>query len=98
MRGTKESSPHYQAPEVQSKADPRGPSMEPQARYVTSSGPRSFLPLAPLELRHVAFRFFEKCTFTLRKGFLIPVLCSFYLLGVLELVPWLPAKLREMMT
>jgi hypothetical protein len=37
--GTEESSSHDQAPEVQSKADPRDPSAEPQARSVTTSGP-----------------------------------------------------------
>jgi hypothetical protein len=37
--GTEESSPHDQAPEVQSKVDPHGPSMEPQARSATISGP-----------------------------------------------------------
>jgi hypothetical protein len=41
--GTEESSPHDQAPEVQLKADPRGPLMEPQARSATKSGPQPAL-------------------------------------------------------
>jgi hypothetical protein len=49
--GTKESSLHDQAPKVQSKADPRGPSAEPQARSATTSGPRPApevsLPIIP---------------------------------------------------
>jgi hypothetical protein len=39
-KGTGESSPHDQMPEVQSKADPHGPSLEPQAQSVATSGPR----------------------------------------------------------
>jgi hypothetical protein len=47
---TEESSLHDQAPEVQSKEDPQGPSAEPQARAMTASGPR---PAPELSL-HIA--------------------------------------------
>jgi hypothetical protein len=50
LDGTEESSTHDQAPEVQSKADPRGPSTEPQARSATISGPR---PAPEVSLRIV---------------------------------------------
>jgi hypothetical protein len=51
--GTEESSPHDQAPEVQSKANPRGPLAKPQARCTTTSGPRPApevsLPITPFD-------------------------------------------------
>jgi hypothetical protein len=50
LNGTKESSSHDQAPKVQSKVDPWGPSVEPQARSTTKSGLR---PAPEVSLRIV---------------------------------------------
>jgi hypothetical protein len=69
--GTEESSLHDWAPEVQSKADPRGSVAEPQAWSTTISGLWSapevslgLIPTAvPLELQQVAFRFLRNVAF-----------------------------------
>jgi hypothetical protein len=51
--GSMDSLPNGQAPEVQSRADPWGPSTEPHARSAAASGPQH-APEASLQVVHSA--------------------------------------------